>query len=92
MSHNDFVEKLADFFDPEQIENLEKFAEESAYDAFGDDSGTDDGRDCVCNLLYDYMGEEYPEAAALIENIAGGLFLRSTYNDLLNQMKNENAE
>ena len=58
MSHNDFVEKLRDFFDPAQIENLEKFAEESAYDA-------------------------------LIENIAGGLFLRSTYNDLLEQMRKE---
>lgn len=89
MSHDDFVEKLRDFFDPAQIENLEKFAEESAYDAFGDDSGTDDGRDCVCDLLCDYMGEEYPEAAASIENIAGGLFLRSTYNDLLEQMRKE---
>ena len=89
MSHNDFVEKLGDFFDPAQIENLEKFAEESAFDALGDDSGTDAGRDCVCELLYDYMGEEYPEAAALIENIAGGLFLRSTYNDLLEQMQKE---
>lgn len=89
MSHDDFVEKLADFFDPEQIENLEKFAEESAFDALGDDSGTDAGRDCVCELLYDFMGEAYPEAAALIENIAGGLFLRSTYNDLLEQMRKE---
>lgn len=89
MSHNDFVKKLQDFFDPEQIENLEKFAEESAFDALGDDSGTDDGRDCVFDLLCDYMGEEYPEAAASIENIAGGLFLRSTYNDLLEQMRKE---
>lgn len=91
MSHNDFVEKLRDFFDPAQIENLEKFAEESAFDALGDDSGTDAGRDCVCELLYDFIGEAYPVAASLIENIAGGMFLRSTYNDLLNQMKNENA-
>lgn len=89
MSHNDFVEKLGDFFDPEQIENLEKFAEESAYDAFGDDSWTDDGRDHVCELLYDFMGEEYPEAAALIENIAGGMFLKTTYYDLLEQMQEE---
>lgn len=89
MSHNDFVEKLGDFFDPEQIENLEKFAEESAFDALGDDSGTDAGRDFVCDLLYDYMGEEYPEAAALIENIAGGMFLKTTYYDLLEQMQKE---
>ena len=89
MSHNDFVEKLADFFDPEQIENLEKFAEESAFDAFGDDSGTDDGRDCVCELLYDFMGEAYPVAASLIENIAGGMFLKTTYYDLLEQMQEE---
>ncbi len=89
MSHNDFVEKLADFFDPEQIENLEKFAEESAFDALGDDSGTDAGRDCVCELLYDFMGEAYPVAASLIENIAGGMFLKTTYYDLLEQMQEE---
>lgn len=79
MSHNDFVEKLRDFFDPAQIENLEKFAEESAYDAFGDDSWTDDGRDYVCDLLYDYMGEEYPESAASIENIACGIGTEEEY-------------
>lgn len=89
MSHNDFVEKLADFFDLEQIENLEKFAEESAFDALGDDSGTDAGRDCVCELLYDFMGEAYPVAASLIENIAGGMFLKTTYYDLLEQMQEE---
>ena len=89
MSHNDFVEKLRDFFDPAQIENLEKFAEESAYDAFGDDSWTDDGRDYVCDLLYDFMGEAYPVAASLIENIAGGMFLKPTYYDLLEQMQEE---
>lgn len=89
MSHNDFVEKLRDFFDPAQIENLEKFAEESAFDALGDDSGTDAGRSVVCGMLYDFMGEAYPVAASLIENIAGGMFLKATYYDLLEQMQEE---
>ena len=89
MSHNDFVEKLQDFFDPAQIENLEKFAQESAYDAFGNYSKTDFGRSVVCDMLYDFMLEAYPVAASLIEDIAGGMFLRSTYNDLLEQMRKE---
>ena len=86
MNYHDFYEKLSPFFTDEQIEELNEYGFSSHKDAFGADYGAQgffEGRDFVCNMLYDIMDEN---AVENVKNIFGIEISQETADELTAQM------
>jgi len=92
MNYYDFYEKLSPFFTDEQIDRMNHFALESAQDAISEPNecflwnsgGHDMGREFVCTLLWDMMGDDDP--AESIQSICGGVVSARTIKCLEEQM------
>lgn len=91
MTYNEFYNKLHPFFTDRQIMTLSYYGRQAARDAMKPEwcpyeRLTYEGHDFVCNLLWDYMGDEPEDCRREIEQIAGGTFTEESRVMLDRQM------
>lgn len=91
MTYKKFYNKLHSFFTDRQIMTLSNYGRQAARDAMKpewhpSERLTYEGHDFVCNLLWDYMGDEPDDCRREIEQIAGGTFTEESRVMLDRQM------